>query len=184
MAAAQATSPPLTDPAIMIPAIAADGTLYPIEKITAHIEGVHHLALSAFIFDKDKLLIQRRALSKYHCGGQWANTCCTHPHFGEDIEAAVTRRLDEELGLAVPVEHKLIVEYSADVGNGMWERERVHMFCAQVDKSQIAIRPNPNEVCETRWASAAEIREDMGKNPSHYTPWFRIYIDRFPQLNF
>jgi len=173
-----------TNPPIMIPGINADETLYPIEKIQAHIEGVHHLALSVFIFDGDKLLIQRRAFGKYHCGGQWANTCCTHPHFGEDIETAAHRRLKEELGFTVPVEERLIVEYSANVGGGLWERERVHMFRADVKKQDIQENLNPEEVCEIKWVTGDELKADMKKNPAHYTPWFRIYLNRYPDLNF
>ncbi len=173
-----------TNPPIMIPGINADETLYPIEKIQAHIEGVHHLALSVFIFDGDKLLIQRRAFGKYHCGGQWANTCCTHPHFGEDIETAAHRRLKEELGFTVPVEERLIVEYSANVGGGLWERERVHMFRADVKKQDIQENLNPEEVCEIKWVTGDELKANMKKNPAHYTPWFRIYLNRYPDLNF
>lgn len=173
-----------SNPPIIIPGIDEDGKLYPIEKIEAHRKGVHHLALSAFIFDGDELLIQRRAFSKYHCGGQWANTCCTHPHMGEEIEVAVKRRLQEELGFSVPVTHKRIVEYSADVGNGLWERERVHMFIANVSKADIEENLNPEEVCEIRWITADELHKDMKINPGNYTPWFKIYVDRFPKLNF
>lgn len=173
-----------TNPPIMIPGINADDTLYPIEKIQAHIEGAHHLALSVFIFDGDELLIQRRAFEKYHCGGQWANTCCTHPHFGEDIETAAHRRLTEELGFRVPVEERLIVEYSANVGGGLWERERVHMFRADVKKEDIQENLNPEEVCEIKWVTGEALKKDMAKHPADYTPWFRIYLNRYPDLNF
>ncbi len=81
---------------IMIPGIAADGSLYPIEKMRAHREAAFHLAISAFVFSEGALLIQRRALSKYHCGGLWANTVCTHPHWGESVEDAAARRLRED----------------------------------------------------------------------------------------
>lgn len=173
-----------SDPPIMIPGINADGSLYPVEKIKAHTDGLHHLALSVFVFDGDKLLIQRRALDKYHCGGQWANTCCTHPHMYEDIEEAATRRLQEELGFSVPVEKKLVVEYSANVGGGLWEHERVHMFHAEADSNTLKLDLNPDEVCETRWINAEDLRADMAKNPNLYTPWFRIYLNRFPKLDF
>ena len=139
-----------SEPGILIPGISPDGQFFAVEKMRAHREGIHHLALSVFVFDGEELLIQRRAIDKYHCGGQWANTCCTHPHMGEDIEVAAQRRLKEELGFTLPVEEKLIVEYSADVGNGLWERERVHMFCAEVSKHDLKVNPNPEEVCDTR----------------------------------
>lgn len=175
-----------TDPKIMIPGINADGSLYPIEKIEAHQKGAHHLAISIFVFDGDELLIQQRALDKYHCGGQWANTCCTHPHWGEDPRLAASRRLQEELGFSVPLEERLIVEYSADVGNGLWEKERVYMFRADVAKGDVESMCdlNPDEVKDIRWITAGALRQDMAQYPAHYTPWFRIYVERFSDLNF
>ncbi|MEM7289852.1 MAG: isopentenyl-diphosphate Delta-isomerase [Pseudomonadota bacterium] len=173
-----------SNPAIMIPAIDKDGSYYPIEKIEAHISGVLHLALSVFIFDGEELLIQKRAESKYHCGGQWANTCCTHPHMGENMDDAVSRRLDEELGITVPVEEKRVVEYSADVGNGLWEHERVHMFRAQADKRLLAYSLNPEEVADIRWINARQLHREIANHPDQFTPWFKIYVERFPQLDF
>ena len=175
---------PVSDPPIMIPGIASDGSFYPIEKIQAHREGKHHLALSVFVFDGDQLLIQRRALGKYHCGGQWANTCCTHPNMNENPYDAAKRRLTEELGFTVEIHEKRIVEYSADVGNGLWERERVHMFRADVSKEELRIQPNPEEVCETRWITAEELHFELQNNPESYTPWFRIYMTQFPEFEF
>jgi len=175
---------PATNPPITIPGINADGSHFPVEKIEAHIKGLHHQALSVFIFSGDELLIQRRACEKYHCGGQWANTCCTHPHFGEDIEVAAQRRLQEELGFQTPLDQRLIVEYSADVGNGLWERERVHMFRTDIAKSDITIRPNPEEVCETRWISAKDLYKEIQESPENFTPWFKIYVSEYPELDF
>ncbi|MEL7429222.1 MAG: isopentenyl-diphosphate Delta-isomerase [Pseudomonadota bacterium] len=175
---------PRSKPEILIPGIREDGSLFPIEKIEAHVKGVHHLALSVFIFDGDDLLIQQRAKDKYHCGGMWANTCCTHPHMGEDIQTAVARRLDEELGITIAAQEKRIVEYSADVGNGLWERERVHMFRAEADKNTLRYNLNPEEVAAIRWVSRADLVEEINTYPERFTPWFRIYVSRFPELDF
>ncbi|MEZ5800532.1 MAG: NUDIX domain-containing protein [Nitratireductor sp.] len=98
---------------VIIPAIAADGSLYPVEKLLAHVEGLFHLAVSVFVFDRDRLLIQQRAHDKYHCGGMWANTCCTHPYWDEAALVCAERRLQEELGFTVPLNERRIVEYSA-----------------------------------------------------------------------
>jgi len=169
---------------IMIPGIAADGSLYPIEKMKAHEDGSFHLAISAFVFDGDYLLIQRRADHKYHCGGMWANTCCTHPHWGEAISACASRRLEEELGFVVPLEEQLIVEYSADVGGGLHEHERVTMFTGVADRHSLVVRPNRDEVAETRWILAEELHREVADHPGHFTPWFRIYLERYPTLTF
>lgn len=168
--------------AIVIPGIAADGSLYPIEKMAAHRAGVLHLAISAFVFSGDELLIQRRAKTKYHCGGQWANTVCTHPHWGESPALAARRRLNEELGLDVALAERRVVDYRAEVGAGLIEHERVHMFVGNVDARAARLALDPAEVCETRWASAASLRAEVAAAPERFTPWFRIYLERFPDL--
>lgn len=167
---------------VMIPAISADGALYPVEKLRAHVDGLLHLAVSIFIFDGDALLIQRRAAGKYHCPGQWANTCCSHPHWNESLTDCAARRLEEELGFRVPLEERQVVEYHADVGGGLFEHERVTMFSAQVDRTKIAIRMNPDEVDMVRWADAAQLRDEIEASPENFAPWFKIYLERFPDL--
>ncbi|MBO6552840.1 MAG: isopentenyl-diphosphate delta-isomerase [Roseitalea sp.] len=169
-----------TDP--IIPAIAEDGSFYPIGKMQAHREAVFHLAVSVFVFSGEHLLIQQRAKHKYHCGGQWANTCCTHPHWDEPVATSAARRLREELGFGVPLTERHEVEYSADVSNGLHEHERVTMFIGHADRDTLVIRPNPDEVAAVRWVTADELRADMARDPEAYTPWFRIYCDRFPDL--
>jgi len=169
---------------IIIPAIAGDGTLYPVEKMAAHVQGVLHLAVSVFVFDGDSLLIQQRARSKYHCGGQWANTCCSHPHWDETVEACAERRLQEELGFSLPLTRHQTVDYKADVGGGLSEHERVTLFTAHVDRGCLKIRPNPDEVEAVRWISPEDLRREAAETPEAFTPWFRIYLDRFPELRF
>jgi isopentenyl-diphosphate delta-isomerase len=169
---------------IVIPAIAADGSLYPVEKMRAHVEGLQHLAVSVFVFDGDKLLIQKRAKAKYHCSGLWANTCCTHPHWNEAIEICAERRLEEELGFSLALTRHQTVDYAADVGEGLRENERVTLFSAQVDGSQLAIHPDEDEVEAVRWISADELQREMRDAPLSFTPWFRIYLERFPGLGF
>lgn len=173
----------MSKPAI-IPAISKDGGLYPIEKMQAHRDGLLHLAVSVFVFDGDRLLIQRRAMTKYHCPGQWANTCCTHPHWDEALEDCAERRLGEELGFTLPLIRHATVEYRADVGGGLEEHERVTLFSGEADRA--ALRPSPaeDEVSELRWVTAEELRQAMCARPQDYTPWFRIYLDRFPDFDF
>lgn len=167
---------------IIIPAIAADGSLFPIEKLRAHADAVFHLAVSVFVFDRGELLIQRRAARKYHCGGLWANTCCTHPHWNESLADCADRRLREELGFSVPLERRRVVEYAADVGGGLHEHEKVTMYVGQADRARLAIRPDPQEVSATRWVAPAALREEIAVRPDAFTPWFRIYVERFADL--
>lgn len=172
-----------THPTI-IPAIAGDGSLYPVEKLKAHVDGLFHLAVSIFVFDGDHLLIQKRAASKYHCGGLWANTCCSHPYWDEPIDACARRRLREELGFNVPLSRRRVVEYSADVGNGLHEHEKVTMYIGTADRASIELLPDPHEVEDTRWITRDALHAEIARQPESFTPWFRIYAERYPDLVF
>lgn len=160
---------------IMIPAW-IDGTLTPVEKLDAHRRGLRHLAVSVFVLRGDAILLQQRALSKYHTPGLWANTCCTHPAWGEAAEDCATRRLKEELGITgLDLSHRGQVEYRADVGGGLVEHEVVEVFRAQADAG-LPLAPNPEEVCDTRWMTLPDLRADLAAQPEAYTPWLRIYL--------
>lgn len=169
---------------IIIPAIEPGGQLYPIEKLDAHRRGLLHLAISVFVFSGDRLLIQRRAESKYHSGGLWANTCCTHPDWGEDLEIAAHRRLKDELGLAVPsLEERSVIEYRAQVSDTLWEHERVHVFRHCAGSEEPIAKPVAEEVSAVRWITERDLRSEMSSTPELFAPWFRIYVSRWDELN-
>jgi len=114
----------------MIPAW-VNGTLTPVDKLEVHQKGLKHKAVSVFVMDGKNVLIQRRALSKYHTPGLWANTCCTHPNWNEDAGSCAVRRLDDELGIkGVHPVYRDQLEYRADVGGGLIEHEVVDLFVA------------------------------------------------------
>lgn len=161
---------------IMIPAW-TDGRLEPVEKLEVHLRGLRHKAVSVFVLDGDKVLLQQRALEKYHTPGLWANTCCTHPGWNEAPLDCANRRLNEELGITglAPV-HRDTVEYRADVGNDMIEHEVVDIFAAEAGES-LPLVPNPNEVMATRWSTYADLVLAVRDNPSEFTPWLRIYLE-------
>lgn len=166
----------------MIPAW-EDGVLKPIEKLEVHKRGLRHKAVSVFILQGGRLLIQRRAMGKYHTPGLWANTCCTHPHWKEDAETCATRRLTEELGFTVPLEHRDQIEYRADVFKGLIEHEVVDIFVANLDKEP-EVSPNPDEVMEVAWLTLGELNSQMAANPERFTPWVKIYIDKHSEQIF
>lgn len=168
----------------MIPAIGGDGRLFAAEKIQAHMSGQLHLAVSVFLFCGPQMLIQRRARNKYHCGGLWANSCCTHPHWGETLAGAARRRVREELGVRVRLRPAGVLTYCTPVGNNLIEHERVQIFRAEVDRARLHLAPTPDEVMETGWATRPELLGGMAARPQDYAPWFHIYMRRWNELGF
>ena len=168
---------------IMIPTW-VDGELTAVEKLDAHLRGLRHKAVSVFVMAKSKVLIQRRALGKYHTPGLWANTCCTHPEWDEDPAHCAIRRLDEELGIQglYPV-HMGQVEYRADVGGGLIEHEVVELFIAQT-REDLKLSLNPEEVMETRWIDFHDLVEEVNIFPERFTPWMRIYLAKHAEMIF
>jgi len=160
----------------MIPAW-EDGVLKPVEKLDVHKRGLRHKAVSVFVMHQGRLLIQRRAMEKYHTPGLWANTCCTHPHWQEDAATCATRRLTEELGFTVPVEHRDQIEYRADVFMGLIEHEIVDIFVADLEVAPI-VAPNPAEVMDIAWLTLEELNQQIATRPERYTPWVKIYIEK------
>lgn len=153
-----------------------EGRLAPFDKLGAHLKGLRHKAVSVFLMEGDRVLIQRRALGKYHTPGLWANTCCTHPHWDEAPADCARRRLREELGIegVAPVFADQ-VEYRAEVGGGMTEHEVVDIFTARAPEG-LTVTPNPDEVMEVRWITLADLVAEVAASPEHFTPWLRIYL--------
>jgi isopentenyl-diphosphate delta-isomerase len=154
-----------------------DQSLGTAEKLRAHKEGLLHRALSVFVFDRaGRLLLQQRTVDKYHSGGLWSNTCCSHPHPSEAPDAAARRRLDEEMGFSCTLAPAFHFTYRASVGDTLTEHEYDHVFVGIVD--DIAIRPNPDEVADWAWVAPSALRSDVEAHPERYTVWFRKLLDR------
>ena len=165
----------------MIPAW-VEGELAPVEKLSVHRQGLRHRAVSVFVLDRSgdvpRLLIQKRAAGKYHTPGLWANTCCTHPAWGEAPLDCARRRLREELGIiGLDPVFRDRVEYRADVGGGMIEHEVVDIFTADAG-ADLAVKPEPVEVAEVRWIALPTLQAEISAQPERFTPWLRIYLDR------
>ncbi|MEQ3728434.1 MAG: isopentenyl-diphosphate Delta-isomerase [Tateyamaria sp.] len=168
---------------IMIPAW-IDGTLTPVEKLDAHLRGLRHKAISVFAMSGDHILIQQRAMCKYHTPGLWANTCCTHPDWDEAPLACAARRMNEELGITnLTLHHRGQLEYRADVGGGLIEHEVVEVYVAQVPFS-LRMAPNPEEVMATRWVSQTDLRAQLKTTPDAFTPWLQIYMAQHSTMIF
>ena len=146
-------------------------------KLEAHQKGILHRAFSVFVLNSQgKLLLQKRAESKYHSPNLWANTCCSHPYIGESVTEAAHRRLDEEMGLSIKLKFLFSFIYKADVGGGLTENEFDHVFVGKTDTPPII---NPHEVAEWKWISLENLKDNIENFPHHYTIWLQIIFPRF-----
>ena len=147
-----------------------------MEKIQAHREALLHRAFSVFVFNsKGELMLQQRALGKYHSPGLWTNTCCSHPRPGEDTENAAHRRLEEEMGFDCTLTKIFHFTYKAPFDNNLTEHEVDHVFVGFSDTLPVI---NPDEVESYRFATLDDISVEMAENPELFTVWFQIAFER------
>lgn len=148
------------------------------EKMDAHKKGLLHRAFSVFIFNsKGEMLLQQRALEKYHSGGLWTNTCCSHPVSGEEMTDTVYRRLKGEMGFAATVEKVFHFIYRAEFDNGLTEYEVDHVFAGEYDGP---VNFNRDEVMDYCYKDVESIRQSLEGHPEKYTVWFRL---AFPKIS-
>ena len=154
-----------------------DNPIGAMEKLLAHEKGELHRALSVIIVNsKNEILLQRRALGKYHSPGLWTNTCCSHPYPGEDTLDAAKRRLKEEMGMTAELKFVFKFLYKCNFENGLIEHELDHVFIGQSDDTP---HINTDEAMAFSWTSMEELEADMEKNPNNYTFWFKLIIQNY-----
>ena len=145
-------------------------------KMEAHQKAVLHRAFSVFIFNSEgKLMLQQRALHKYHSPGLWTNTCCSHQRLGESNLEAGNRRLFEEMGMKVDLEELFSFIYKAPFDNGLTEHELDHVMIGYTEQSPVI---NKEEVEDWKWMGMDDIKTDINTQPEAYTAWFKIIFDR------
>lgn len=148
-----------------------------MEKIEAHEKALLHRAFSVFVFNnKNELMIQQRAHSKYHSPGLWTNTCCSHQREGESNINAGKRRLMEEMGFSTDLKDTISFIYKAPFDNGLTEHEFDHILVGYFEDEP---NPNPDEVADWKWMTLEDLKTDMSKNPDIYTEWFKIIFDKY-----
>ncbi|PWS29137.1 isopentenyl-diphosphate delta-isomerase [Pedobacter yonginense] len=147
-----------------------------MEKMEAHVKGELHRAFSIFIFNfNNELLLQQRALDKYHSGGLWTNTCCSHQRVGESNMDAANRRLFEEMGMRCNLEYGFNFIYKAHFESGLIEHEFDHVFFGISDDLPVI---NKDEVESYRYVNLASLKLDIDSHPEMYTPWLKICLDK------
>jgi isopentenyl-diphosphate delta-isomerase len=146
------------------------------EKMRAHVDGLLHRAFSVFVFDsKGRLLLQRRALTKYHSGGLWSNTCCGHPRPGEELLDAAHRRLAEEMNFGCDLRAGFEFIYRAELDHGLTEHEYDHVLLGHFDGTP---RPVASEVGAWRWIELDQLLRDVRERPESYSYWLRLALGR------
>ncbi|MBL8031582.1 MAG: isopentenyl-diphosphate Delta-isomerase [Candidatus Doudnabacteria bacterium] len=144
------------------------------EKLRAHELGLLHRAFSIFVFNsRGELMLQQRALHKYHCGGLWTNTCCSHPRVGEGTAAAAHRRLQEEMGFDCELREVFSFVYKVPFANGLTEHEFDHVFVGTYDADPVL---NPEEAAAWKWISPTDLQAAIAKDPDNYTYWLKVAL--------
>lgn len=144
-------------------------------KECAHAEGKLHRAFSVFLYGNQGLLLQRRALEKYHSGGLWANTCCSHPRFGEDTLQAAQRRLLEETGVTCEISERFSFVYYRPFADGLYEYEFDHVYMGRYDGDADF---DPAEIAEMRWIAPEKLEQELLDMPERFSSWFLIAAPR------
>ncbi|NOW94285.1 isopentenyl-diphosphate Delta-isomerase [Mucilaginibacter sp. SG564] len=147
-----------------------------MEKMEAHVKGMLHRAFSIFIFNtKGQLLLQQRANHKYHSGGKWTNTCCSHPRPGEGTRNAANRRLKEEMGLLCDLQPAFNFTYHTEIQQGITEYEYDHVFWGITNEQPDLCL---EEAIAFRYQDMADLETDIQNHPEQYTTWLKICFDR------
>ena len=151
-----------------------------MEKLEAHQKGLLHRAFSILVFNsKGELMLQQRAIHKYHSGGLWTNTCCSHPRPGETAIDAGKRKLIQEMGFdcELTYSHKFI--YKVELDNNLIEHEWDHVLVGYYNnKPEI----NTSEAMNWKFIALDALQKDVVENPQHYTQWFKMILQQ-PELS-
>ncbi len=158
-----------------------DNEMGTMEKMKAHELGLLHRAFSIFIFNtKGELLLQQRAFDKYHSGGLWTNTCCSHPRPQENIAAAAHRRLQEEMGFDTDINHAFSFIYKVGLDHGLTEHEYDHVFTGIFENE---IVPNKDEIASYCYKNIETISLEMEAQPHQFTEWFKIVFHQVVKVH-
>ncbi|MFH2090918.1 MAG: isopentenyl-diphosphate Delta-isomerase [Pseudomonadota bacterium] len=149
-------------------------------KHDAHLKGKLHRAFSIVIVNKKKyqMLLQKRALGKYHSPGLWTNACCSHPMPGEDLLVAAKRRLAEEMGFVCELNKIFDFIYKVKLESPYTEYEYDHVFLGEYAHDP---DPDPYEAADWKWMDIAVLSEQIKHDSQRYTFWFKLIIEKMIQ---
>ncbi len=147
-------------------------------KLQAHVDGSLHRAFSVVLVrdgeNGPELLLAKRSMMKYHSGGLWANSCCSHPRMGEDVVDAAYRRVPEEIGYQ-PVDLREVASfvYHAEFDNGLIEHEFDHVVVGRCTRE---LDLNPAEASDARWISFGALAAELMNEPRKFAVWAPIAL--------
>jgi len=145
-------------------------------KMDAHERGLLHRAFSIFVFNsRGEMLLQQRAINKYHSGGLWTNACCSHPEPGEDTAMAAGKRLREEMGFEIPIVKIFDFVYKATFDNGLTEYEFDHVFVGEYEG---VVSYDKEEVMDVCYQPMPGISHSLKGHPEKYTAWFHLAFSK------
>ena len=146
-----------------------------MDKLQAHKKGLLHRAFSIFIFNsKGELLLQKRNKNKYHSGGLWTNTCCSHPRPGEKVQNAAVRRLKEEMGMDTVLYPAFSFQYRAELDQSLIENELDHVFIGYSNELPILNSEEAEGFC---YLSPEVLSLGIQNHPEDYTAWLKICFE-------
>lgn len=147
------------------------------KKLKVHQDGLLHRAFSIFVVNKKgQTMLQKRAIEKYHSGGLWANTCCSHPLKGEETETTIHERLVEEMGFDCDLQALFKFTYRAELDNDLVEYELDQVYIGAYEMDPV---PNPAEVCDWKWIDIEFLKEDLENSPDDYVYWLKAAFPEF-----
>jgi isopentenyl-diphosphate delta-isomerase len=151
------------------------------DKLVAHQKGLKHRAISVLLFNNSgDWLIQKRAKEKYHSGGLWTNTCCSHPYPNENTKDSANRRLEEEMGMEANLSYAFNFSYNVNLDNDLIENELDHVYIGFTENIP---RLNPEEASDYKYCSTEFLEKDIENYPNKYTEWFKIIFDKVKMLD-
>lgn len=157
-----------------------DNEIGVMEKMQAHREGILHRAFSVFIFNsKKELLLQQRAYTKYHSGGLWTNTCCSHPRPDENTLDAAKRRLLEEMGMECKLKKLFTFIYKERLDNELTEHELDYVYIGYSDEKPLI---NKDEVADWKYLRISDLLNHIEAHPENYTMWLKLCINKVIKL--
>jgi isopentenyl-diphosphate Delta-isomerase len=153
-----------------------DNVIGSMEKIEAHRKGLLHRAFSILIFSsKGELLLQKRSGNKYHSGGLWTNTCCSHPTLNESIACTARKRLKFEMGIDLEMRFAFKFIYRSELDKNLTEHEFDYVFTGVFNGTPLI---NADEVEDWKFMDIQSLQADLKSNPESYTAWFRLIMHR------